>query len=273
MAGEGPNIKRANMSYNPYKRPGFTMSCFNINKQNVRKYLENYEKNSRSEREVNELKKELAKLKKDHTVEIVKTRNQLRQALGVIESNHKTLNEMRVKSIKTDAFNKEKKRVYQSSIPTDKNKSENLENHYGRKSVANEFNKRLTEEEEQRRHSNYQSGKVDSHDVEGTSEKGNSHHQKSGKKISFVPGKTSMLTEKSRYAKAQDETGIEGGESEYDDDNETSDYSEQSDSYYSSEDSEGSSYSSNSESESEGELITKKNKRKQNSDKRKIKFR
>ena len=272
------------MSYNPYKRPGFTMSCFNVNKSNVKKYLENYDRNVKSESELNELKGELARLKKEHATEIVKTRDQLRQALGIIESNHKIINQMRVKSNN----NKSVKDAFQETsnnfkkIPHSRNRTEEVESEksedesHDRSSVANEFNKRATEDDK-RRNLKYKSDKRIDREIDQNKNMKKHSHQKCGQKISFVPAKISARNEKDRYhsdsgSDPNDEDGdskYNESYSEYEDDSE---YSDEESGYSGYDELDGRVGSASSESEAEDEKTFERTKRKENG-KRKIKFR
>lgn len=217
-----------NMSYTPYGRPGFQMSCFNVNKMRMRQRLDDLNRQDNSASQVHVLKSELAKLKSEHSMEFERTRKQLSQALGIIENNHKTINELTQSNANCNLIkNSQQSQDVRRTVFKDKFENQSNE--------RNTFEYNNGEDDDESEHSfdqkrrivgdfNRRSNEKDGHRVVNSNPNPVftvNNHQKSGKKISFAqPSSRSIRTSKrskeKRYESEDENSGKDDGRDEYD---------------------------------------------------------
>ena len=177
----------------------------------MRQRLDGFNRQDHSANHVHALKSELAKLKSEHSLEFERTRKQLNQALGIIENNHKTINELKqVNRNHSQGSQDVRRAVFKNKFENQANGKNQFENGNGederesedsfdRKSrIISDFDRRSNDKDMRR---------VISANPNPISVANN--HQKSGKKISFAqPSSHSVRTSnrpKKRLYESEDE--------------------------------------------------------------------
>lgn len=170
--------KNNNIMYNPYRRQPFSMSCFNLNTVAVKKKLQEFERQQRSEDKSSTLHRELTELKQTYQQDLSQHSNQLNKALQIIERQQNAISELRSNSnsSKTDEETFNKSVINKNKQYNKNNQSENEEDDDEQEREANSF------ENEVARQKHSSSLPIKSH----------SQHQRSGRKISFAPANSSI---------------------------------------------------------------------------------
>ena len=172
------------MSFNPYRNHNFVMPCFSVDKTRLKRRIVDYQRQLKIEDESNSLKRELESMRKTHISEFEKQKNQLRQALEIIQANRNIIdnlnskNNMQIKNNNNSRFNEESSSVNESSGRDIHNRGNERED-----DVEREFNKRARSKNE-KQFSTIKKYKGDRGEDDDLSSSFN--HQKNGKTISFA---------------------------------------------------------------------------------------
>ena len=86
------------MSFNPYRNHNFVMPCFSVDKTRLKSRIVVYQRQLKIEDESNSLKRELESMRKPHISEFEKQKNQLRQALEIIQANRNIIDNLNSKN-------------------------------------------------------------------------------------------------------------------------------------------------------------------------------
>ena len=97
------------MAYNPYKRPGFSMACFNITPAKVREKLEQIKRNQIVEENSLSVKNELGTLREQYKLEMEQYGQQLNKALQIVEKQQCAIDVLKKEDRVRNRSNEERK--------------------------------------------------------------------------------------------------------------------------------------------------------------------